>query len=329
MRCAILARKSNQQEATGDEKSVVMQERECRALIERNGWTLADGHLYVEDVVSGALMTPEGRPELFRLLAACEAKQRPFDVVVVSHEDRIGRDTFRSSMVIMRIIESGVRLVSVASGERKLDTPTDELLLAISGFMGSAERHSVSRRVRAKAFDNARRGHTTGLRAFGYESVEVNGHKELRVNAAEGEIVRWIFDLCQQGYGIRRIAHRLNEQHNGLHRWSHTGVRDILKNEIYIGQVVYGRTRNEVRRASSGSWRCPRPSGSASSGASFGSYRSRSGMPPRRGRRPRSRPIRRRPKDTCLARPRGRRSRASTSWPGCSSVGSAAGSSSA
>ena len=248
MRCAILARKSNQQEATGDEKSVVMQERECRALIERNGWELADGHLYVEDVVSGALMTPEGRPELFRLLAACEAKQRPFDVVVVTHEDRIGRDTFRSSMVIMRIIESGVRLVSVASGERKLDTPTDELLLAISGFMGSAERHSVSRRVRAKAFDNARRGHTTGLHAFGYESVEVNGHKELRVNAAEGEIVRRIFDLCVEGYGIRRIAHRLNEQHSELHRWSHTSVRDILKNEIYIGQVVYGRTRNEVRK---------------------------------------------------------------------------------
>jgi len=60
MRCAILARKSNQQEATGDEKSVVMQERECRALIERKGWTLADGHLYVEDEVSGSLMTPGG-----------------------------------------------------------------------------------------------------------------------------------------------------------------------------------------------------------------------------------------------------------------------------
>ena len=248
MRCAILCRKTNQQEATGDEKSVALQERECRALIERNGWKLADGHLYVEDEVSGALMTPEGRPELFRLLAACEAKQRPFDVVVVSHEDRIGRDTFRSSMVIMRIIESGVRLVSVAGGERRLDTPTDELLLAISGFMGSAERHSVSRRVRAKAFDSARRGHAMGSRPFGYDSVEVAGYKELRVNAAQAEIVRWMFDLCQQGYGIRRIAHHLNEQHSGPHRWGATGVRDILKNEIYIGQVVYGRTRNVMRK---------------------------------------------------------------------------------
>jgi hypothetical protein len=43
MRCAILCRKSNPQEATGDEKSVALQERECRALIERNGWELADG----------------------------------------------------------------------------------------------------------------------------------------------------------------------------------------------------------------------------------------------------------------------------------------------
>jgi len=120
--------------------------------------------------------------------------------------------------------------------------------MAISNFGAAFERERASVRVRDKAFAKARAGHTTGLRAFGYESVEVNGHKELRVNAAEGEIVRWIFDLCQQGYGIRRIAHRLNEQHSELHRWSHTSVRDILKNEIYIGQVVYGRTRNEVRK---------------------------------------------------------------------------------
>jgi site-specific DNA recombinase len=249
MRCAILCRKSNPQEATGDEKSVAVQERECRALIERNGWELADGHLYVEDVVSGVLMTPEGRPELFRLLAACESKgRRPFDVVVVSHEDRFGRDMYRTGIIVKQIIEAGVKVFSVASGERKLDTATDDLLMAISGFGAQLERESTSRRVRAKAFDNARRGHATGLRAFGYDSVDVNGHKELQVNAAEAEIVRWIFDLCQQGYGIRRIAHRLNEQHGGLHRWSHTGVRDILKNEIYIGQVVYGRTRNEVRK---------------------------------------------------------------------------------
>src|SRR5260370_7703029 len=144
MRCAMLARKSNQQEARGGEKRVVMQERECRALIERNGWTLADGHLYVDDAVSGALMTPEGRPELFRLLAACEGKgRRPFDVVVVSHEDRLGRDMYRTGIVVKRIIEAGVRLFSDARGERKLDTATDDLLMAFSGFSPQPEPDSA------------------------------------------------------------------------------------------------------------------------------------------------------------------------------------------
>jgi len=153
--------------------------------------------------------------------------------------------------------------------------------------------------------------------------------KKLRVNAAEGEIVRWIFDLCQQGYGIRRIAHRLNEQHSGLHRWSHTGVRDILKNEIYIGQVVYGRTRNEVRKGVKRKAAVPEAEWVRVERPELRIVPQPLWMPPRRGRRPRSRPIRRRPKDTCLARPRGLCLRASISWPGCSGVGFATGSSSA
>ena len=77
LRCAVLARKSNQQEATGEEKSVALQERECRALIERNGWELTDGHLYIEDAVSGALMTAEGRPELFPSARPGTARRAP------------------------------------------------------------------------------------------------------------------------------------------------------------------------------------------------------------------------------------------------------------
>jgi site-specific DNA recombinase len=246
MRAAILTRKSNAQEATGDEeKSVALQERECRQLIERNGWELIE--VFTEDAVSGALMTPEGRPELFRLLAACERKDRPFDVVVVSHEDRIGRDTFRSSAVIVRIIEAGVRLVSVATGERKLDTPTDELMLAITGFSGSIERHNVSRRVRAKHFDTVRRGGWSGGTVpLGYEKVKTADRSELRVDASKAGLVRRIFTMAAQGYGTRRIAKTLNEdpETRSVRRWSGAGIRDTLTNRIYVGQIVFGVTRD-------------------------------------------------------------------------------------
>jgi DNA invertase Pin-like site-specific DNA recombinase/DNA-binding transcriptional MerR regulator len=248
MRAAILCRKSNAQEAGTDEKSVAVQERECRELIARNGWQVVE--VFTEDAVSGALMTPEGRPELFRLLAACEAKDRPFDVVVVSHEDRIGRDTFRSSAVIVRIIEAGVRLVSVATGERKLDTPTDELMLAITGFSGSIERHNVSRRVRAKHRDTVSRGGWSGGKvSLGYERVKTAERSELRIHPQRAELVRRIFKLAAQGYGTRAIAQVLNEDPTtrSLRKWSGAGVRDTLTNTLYIGQVVFGLTRDVKR----------------------------------------------------------------------------------
>ncbi len=155
--------------------------------------------------------------------------------------------TFRSSAIIVRIVEAGVRLFSVASGERKLDNPTDELLLAITGFAGSVERHNVSRRVRAKHFDSTRRGHWTGGKVpLGYVAVKVDGHSELRIDLPSSALVRRIFGLARDGYGTRAIARTLNEDPatRGLRRWSGAGIRDTLTNKIYLGTMVFGLTRD-------------------------------------------------------------------------------------
>jgi DNA invertase Pin-like site-specific DNA recombinase len=247
MRCAILARKSNATEAANNEKSVAVQERECRALAAKHGWTVVE--MFVEDAVSGALMTPEGRPELFRMLAACEQRPRPFDVVIVSHEDRLGRDTLRVSAIVVRLIEAGVRLFSVATGERRLDNPTDELLLVVTNFAGSIERHNVSRRVRAKHRDTIARGGWPGGKVpLGYEKVAVNGHSELRVGATAPLVTR-IFTLAAEGHGTRAIARILNEDPaaRSLRKWSGAGIRDTLTNKLYIGQITYGLTRDVKR----------------------------------------------------------------------------------
>jgi DNA invertase Pin-like site-specific DNA recombinase len=247
MRAAILCRKSNATEASEGEKSVDVQERECRALAAKNGWAVAE--VFVEDAVSGALMTAEGRPELFRMLAACEQKPRPFDVVVVSHEDRLGRDTLRVSAIVVRLLEAGVRLFSVATGERRLDNPTDELLMVVTNFAGSIERHNVSRRVRAKHRDTISRGGWPGGKVpLGYEKVSVSGHSELRVGATSSLVTR-IFTLAAEGHGTRAIARILNDDPatRSLRKWSGAGVRDTLTNKLYIGQIAYGLTRDVKR----------------------------------------------------------------------------------
>jgi len=247
LRAAIYARKStSQDEVDVRERSTTHQRAQCLALIEKNGWTLAEGHEYTDEASSGAVFD---RPGLLRLTDAVKSNARPFDVLVTYAEDRLGRDVIETGYLAKQIIDSGVRIFFSDGTERKLGSATDALLMAISNFGAAFERERASIRVRDKVFSKARAGHATGSRAFGYDSVEVSGHRELRVNPAQAEIVRWIFDLCQQGYGIRRIAHRLNAQHGGLQRrWSSTAVRDILRNEIYIGQVIYGRSWNEVRK---------------------------------------------------------------------------------
>lgn len=57
MRC----RKSTEQESTAvEEKSLATQDGACREYIAAQGWTVADGHVYVDAAASGALFTQEG-----------------------------------------------------------------------------------------------------------------------------------------------------------------------------------------------------------------------------------------------------------------------------
>src|SRR5262245_45507219 len=65
---AIYARKSNEQNAPEEERSVTAQVERARAYAQRQGWTIAEGHIYTDDGVSGAEF--ESRPGLVALLAA-------------------------------------------------------------------------------------------------------------------------------------------------------------------------------------------------------------------------------------------------------------------
>ncbi len=250
MRAAIYVRKSTAQDNVAeDAKSVVHQEGLCRTFIERQGWTVADGHVCVDEAVSGAVFD---RPGLRRLMDSVETRPRPLDVVVMYAEDRLGRDVIETGYLAKRIIDNGVRIFFADGTERKLESATDALLMAISNFGAAFERERASARVRDKMFSKARNGHHTGGRVYGYDAVPVEGHVELRVNPAEAPVVRRLFELSARGHGIKRIAVILNAEGipgpKGSGRWSATGIRDMLRNERYHGVLVFGRTKWEVRK---------------------------------------------------------------------------------
>jgi DNA invertase Pin-like site-specific DNA recombinase len=268
MRAAIYCRKSTQQEGTAvEEKSVATQERACREYIATQGWTVADGHVYIDDAASGALFTQEGRPGFFALVDAAKSTAHPFDVIVVTHEDRFGRDAVRVAYVLKQLNEHDVRIYSVAGGERRLDTATDLLLLNITAFAGEFEREQATTRVRAKFADKVQRAQHVGGKVYGYRIVQKDGHVDLEIDEAQAEVVRRIFELHVKELGIKRISSLLNDegvpapgskrtttdaagQRNTRtsDKWSATGIRDLLRNERYAGRVIYGRTRRAMKR---------------------------------------------------------------------------------
>lgn len=250
MRAAIYVRKSTAQDHVPvDAKSVVHQETQCRAFIARQRWTPNATHVYVDDAVSGAVFD---RPGLRRLMDAVEARPRPFDVLVMHAEDRFGRDVVETGYLAKRIIDNGVRIFFADGTERKLESATDALLMAISNFGAAFERERASARVRDKMFSKVRSGHHTGGRGYGHVSVPVEGHAELRVSPAEAPVVLRFFELSAQGRGNKRIAGILNGEGiagpKGSGQWSATGIRDMLRNERYRGVLVFGRTKWEVRK---------------------------------------------------------------------------------
>src|SRR5260370_2044056 len=110
MRAGIYERKSTAQDnVPEDAKSVVHQDKRCRAFIAQQGWTVLDAHVYVDDAVSGAVFD---RPGLRALLDAVERRPRPFDVLVMHPKDRLGRGVFGTGYLAKPTLHNSLAPIS-------------------------------------------------------------------------------------------------------------------------------------------------------------------------------------------------------------------------
>ena len=95
--------------------------------------------------------------------------------------------------------------------------------MAVEDFAAEVEREKARQRTHDALVRKARAGHVPGGRVFGYDRREVwrderirgdgqrvRSHVERVVNPAQAAVVRWIFELCARGFGVKRIAHTLN-----------------------------------------------------------------------------------------------------------------------
>ena len=87
---------------------------------------------------------------------------------------------------------------------------------------------------------------------YGYRKSKENSHK-LEIVETEAYWVRRIYELYQQGYTMRGIQNELiknkvetpSSKRKGEidYRWSVSTIKKILANEVYIGNVIQGKSR--------------------------------------------------------------------------------------
>jgi DNA invertase Pin-like site-specific DNA recombinase len=209
---------------------------------------LAYSNVYTDRALSGASIL---RPAYQSLLE--DARLGQFDVVVAEALDRLSRDQEDVAGLFKRLCFAGVRLVTLAEGE------ITELHVGLKGTMNALFLKDLAQKVRRGLEGRVREGRSGGGLCFGYDVVREHDsrgepvHGGRAINQAEAVIVERIFTLYDRGESPRAIAQILNRA--GLpgpagRPWGDTTIRGhhargtgILRNELYIGRLVWNRLR--------------------------------------------------------------------------------------
>ncbi len=237
MRAAIYARFSTDKQT---ESSIVDQRRVCAEYAAREGLTITEQ--FEDQGISGAAIG--NRPGFLEMLRA--AQDRRFDVLMVMDLSRLSRSVGDLAKTIDRLVFAAIRVIGVHDG---FDSAREgsELIAGMSGIVGQQFRAMVAKKTYAALESRAKTGRPAGGRAYGYRNNEVD--------KAEACIVREIFGRFAEGESFRSIASDLNRRNipspgsswarkeRRCAGWAGSGVRAILLNPRYAGQVIWNQTK--------------------------------------------------------------------------------------
>lgn len=173
-----------------------------------------------------------------------DAKAGRIDYILTKSISRFARNTM-DVLKYVRLLQE--HHVTIRFEEEKLDTSTmdGELMLSVLSAVYQQEVENTSANVKKGLRMKMMRGQMVGFSGcLGYDYDPET--KSLSINEKEAEIVRFIFKQYLDGIGCVRIVRMLEERgyrtKAGDAHWSESGVRGILKNEKYKGDLLMGKT---------------------------------------------------------------------------------------
>ena len=248
VRCAVYARKSTEEGLAQPFNSLDAQRESAEAYISsqrHRGWTALERR-YEDGGYTGANLE---RPALRALLEDIEAGQ--IDCVVVYKVDRLSRSLLDFARLIGIFEERGVSLVSVTQQMNTTDSLgrlTLNILLSFAQF----ERELIAERTRDKMRAARRKGKWLGgYPVLGYDVDPQGGG--LKINAAEAERVRFIFEQIAEGKSGEEVVEvllrrgwttkvwvSLSGRRHGGRAMREADLIRLVRNVIYCGKLREG-----------------------------------------------------------------------------------------
>jgi site-specific DNA recombinase len=217
---AIYARISRDEEGSG--LGVKRQLKDCRALADSLGWTVAEE--YVDNDISA--YSGKRRPGYEQMLADVADGLR--DGVVVYHPDRLTRRPLELEQFLEVVTTARVPEVRfVASGGLDVGTGDGLMVLRVLAAVAASESATKSRRGRRKALEIAESGrpHIGSHRPYGYEDDRIT------VKESEAQVIRTLAARYLAGETTRSLAEWLNREGIRTVRgnpWRTPTIRQVL-----------------------------------------------------------------------------------------------------
>ena len=219
-----------------------------------NGWDIFS--IYSDDDYSGA---DKNRPEFVRLIQ--DARARKFDIVLCKSQSRFTRDMVMVEQYIHTLFPAlGIRFVSLVDNA-DTDNRGNKKSRQINALVNEWFLEELSDSIKASLTSRREQGfHIGAFAPYGYRK-DPNARGHLVIDDEAATVVRKIFSLYLEGKGKHGIARTLNEEgipnpteYKRLHGvvrnkkiqssplWSYFTITNILTNEVYIGNMVQGKT---------------------------------------------------------------------------------------
>lgn len=196
--------------------------------------------IYADEGITGTKTNK--RDEFLRMIDDC--MNGLIDIVITKSVSRFSRNLV-DTLSYTRMLKS--KGVTVIFEKENIDTSKmeSEMQLSLLSALAQNEVESLSQNVTLGVQMKMSRGELMGFNGcLGYDYHPED--KSITINEPEAETVRFIYNLYLQGYGAYRIAKELTRlgkgNKKGVVKWTDSGVRGIIKNEKYKGDLLMGKT---------------------------------------------------------------------------------------